>query len=261
MNETLLYAVAGSVATITLNRPQVMNALDADMIVRLRTACERARDDLAVRVIVLRGNGPAFLAGGDVAMFHANLPRLPEMVEKLAGELHHAILALRSAAKPVVASVHGAVAGAGISLLATADLALATADTRFTLAYSKIAASPDGGSTWFLPRLVGYRKALELMLLSDAFDAQTALALGLVNRVVAGQDLAAETDKLVHRLASGPTVAYAETKALIHRSFERPLEEQLAAEAQAFARCARTADLAEGVTGFVEKRTPRFRGE
>jgi len=261
MSETLLYAVAGSVATITLNRPQVMNALDADMIVQLRDACEQARDDSAVRAIVLCGNGPAFLAGGDVAMFHANLPRLPEMVDKLAGELHHAIIALRRAAKPVVASVHGAVAGAGISLLAAADLALAAAGTKFTLAYSKIATSPDGGSTWFLPRLIGYRKALELTLLSDTFDAEIALAMGLVNRVVAAPDLAAETEKLVQRLANGPTVAFAETKALIHQSFERPLEAQLAAEVQAFMRCASTADLAEGVTAFVEKRSPRFRGK
>jgi 2-(1,2-epoxy-1,2-dihydrophenyl)acetyl-CoA isomerase len=260
MNETLLYEVVGSVAAITLNRPQVLNALDADMIVRLRAACERAQHDAAARVIVLRGNGPAFLAGGDVAALHANLSHLPGMVEKLAGELHQAIMALRSAAKPVVASVHGAVAGAGISLLAAADLALAAAGTKFTLAYSKIAASPDGGSTWFLPRLVGSRKTLELALLADSFDADTALAMGLVNRVVAAPQLAVETDDYVQRLANGPTVAYAETKALIHRSFERPLEAQLAAEAQAFARCASTRDLAEGVTAFVEKRKPNFEG-
>jgi 2-(1,2-epoxy-1,2-dihydrophenyl)acetyl-CoA isomerase len=260
MSETLLYSVAGSVATITLNRPQVMNALDAGMIARLRAVCEQACDDAAVRAIVLRGNGPAFLAGGDVALFHANLPRLPDMIKDLAGELHHAIVALRRAPKPVFASVHGAVAGAGVSLLAAADLAIAATDTKFTLAYSRIAASPDGGSTWFLPRLVGYRKALELMLLSDTFDAATALALGLVNWVAAGADLAAETAKIAQRLASGPTVAFGETKALVNQSFEQPLVAQLAAEAQAFARCARTADLAEGVTAFVEKRKPDFVG-
>jgi 2-(1,2-epoxy-1,2-dihydrophenyl)acetyl-CoA isomerase len=261
VSDTLLYTVDAGIATVTLNRPQVMNALDAGMIVQLRAVCEKARDDKAVRAVVLRGNGPAFLAGGDVALFHANLPRLPELVRELAGELHHAIIALREAAKPVVASVHGAVAGAGVSLLAAADLAIAAADTKFTLAYSKIATSPDGGSTYFLPRIVGTRKALELMMLSDTFDADAALASGLVNWVVASADLAAATARLAQRLANGPTLAYGETKALVNRTFERPLAAQLDAEAQAFARCAGTRDLAEGVTAFVEKRSPRFRGE
>ncbi len=258
--ETLAYAVADGIATIALNRPQVMNALDADMIMRLRAVCEEARDDAAVRVIVLRGNGPAFLAGGDVALFHANLPNLPAMVEALAAELHHAIIALRDAAKPVLASVHGAVAGAGVSLLAAADLAIAGADTQFTLAYSRIATSPDGGSTYFLPRIVGMRKALELMMLSETFDAATALALGLVNWVVTDAELAAATDKIAQRLVNGPTLAYGETKALVNRTFERALSSQLEAEAHAFARCATTQDLAEGVTAFVEKRKPVFNG-
>ena len=260
MDGTLIYETDAGVATITLNRPQVMNALDAGMITQLRAACEQARDDSAVRVIVLRGNGPAFLAGGDVALFHANLPQLPEMVARLAGELHCAIIALRDAAKPVLASVHGAVAGAGVSLLAAADLAIAAADTKFTLAYSRIATSPDGGSTYFLPRMVGTRKALELMLLADPFDAATAMDLGLVNWVVPAAELAAATDKLVRRLINGPTIAYGETKALVNRTFERPLAEQLDAEAQAFSRCAGTRDLAEGVTAFVEKRKPEFKG-
>jgi 2-(1,2-epoxy-1,2-dihydrophenyl)acetyl-CoA isomerase len=261
MSDSVQFAAAGGVATITLNRPQVMNALDADMIARLRELCERVRDDSSVRAVVLRGAGPAFLAGGDVTVFHANLARLPQLVERLARELNRAIVALRRAPKPVLASVHGAVAGAGVSLLAAADLAIAADDTKFTLAYSRIGASPDGGGTYFLPRLIGTRRTLEIALLSDTFDAHTAREIGLVTWVVPAAALAAETEKIAGRLASGPTVAYGETKALVNQSFDNTLERQLEAEAQAFARCARTADLAEGVTAFVEKRSPRFRGE
>ncbi len=260
MSEVIDYAADGGVATISFNRPQVLNALDAEMIHALHAACERARDDAAVRAIVLRGNGPAFVAGGDIAMFHANRNRLPEMAEELSAELHYAILALRTAPKPVIASVHGAVAGAGVSLLAAADLAIAADDTKFTLAYSRIGASPDGGATWFLPRLVGARRALELMLLADAFDAQTALRFGLVNRVVAAADLAAETARLSQRLANGPTLAYAATKALVNQSFETSLAEQLDAEAAAFVQGTRTADFGEGVAAFVHKIKPEFKG-
>ena len=261
MSDAVLYAVQGGVASITFNRPEVLNALDAGMIARLRDACERAERQEGVRVIVLRGAGPAFLAGGDVGSFHANLPRMSEMVVEVAGELHRAVLALRRALKPVVASVHGAVAGAGVSLAAAADFVVAAADTQFTLAYSRIGASPDGGATWFLPRLVGYQKALELMLLSEPVDAATMQDLGLVNRVVPAAELEQETRRIVARLAAGPTLAYAATKRLANQAFDNPLAAHLDEEAQAFARCAATRDFAEGVTAFVEKRKPVFRGQ
>ena len=162
MSDTILYSVADSVATITLNRPQVMNALDARMIVQLREAAERAERDAQARAVVIRGAGPAFLAGGDVSAFHANLARMPALVREGAGELHRAILALRRAPKPVLACVHGAVAGAGFSVLAAADLAIAADGTKFTMAYSRLGTSPDGGATWSLPRLVGDRKSTRL---------------------------------------------------------------------------------------------------
>lgn len=261
MSETVLYAVQGGVASITFNRPEVLNALDAGMIARLKEACERAERQEVVRVVVLRGAGPAFLAGGDVSSFHANLSRMPQMVVELASELHRAVLALRRALKPVVASVHGAVAGAGVSLVAAADFVIAAADTQFTLAYSRIGTSPDGGATWFLPRVVGYQKALELMLLSDPVDAATMQALGLVNRVVPASELEQETRRIVARLATGPTLAYAATKRLVNQAFDNPLAAHLDEEAQAFARCAATRDFAEGVTAFVEKRKPVFKGQ
>jgi 2-(1,2-epoxy-1,2-dihydrophenyl)acetyl-CoA isomerase len=260
LSDTVLYAVQGGIASILFNRPEVLNALDAGMIARLREACEGAERDQTVRVIVLRGAGPAFLAGGDVAGFHANLPRMSQMVMEVAGDLHRAVLALRRALKPVVASVHGAVAGAGVSLTAAADFVIAAADTQFTLAYSRIGTSPDGGATWFLPRLVGYQKALELMLLSETVDAATMQALGVVNRVVPAAGLEQETRRIVARFATGPTLAYAATKRLANQAFDNSLAAHLDEEAQAFARCAATRDFAEGVTAFVEKRKPLFKG-
>lgn len=260
MSDTVLYSVADGIATITLNRPQVMNALDWEMIHRLREAAERAERDTAARAVVIRGEGRAFLAGGDVAVFHAHLSRMPALVREGAAELHHAILALRRTSKPVLASVHGAVAGAGVSLMAAADLALASEDTKFTMAYSRLGTSPDGGATWALPRLLGYRKALELMLLSDTFDAQTALRLGLVNWVTSSERLEAETTAIARRLAQGATAALGETKRLVYESQDQELAAQLDAEVEAFARCAGTRDFAEGVAAFVEKRKPHFTG-
>jgi 2-(1,2-epoxy-1,2-dihydrophenyl)acetyl-CoA isomerase len=260
MSDGVLYSVAEGVATITLNRPQVLNALDAQMIVQLRAACERAEHEAAARAVVLRGAGPAFLAGGDVAYFRANLARMPALVREGGTELNHAILALRRAPKPVLASVHGAVAGAGVSLMAAADLAIAAEGTKFTVAYSRIGTSPDGGATHFLPRLLGARKALELMLLSDAFDAQAALKLGLVNWVISAEQLGSETESIARRLALGPTQAFGEIKRLVNESPDQTLAAQLEAEIEAFARCAGTRDFAEGVAAFIEKRKPNFKG-
>jgi 2-(1,2-epoxy-1,2-dihydrophenyl)acetyl-CoA isomerase len=261
MSDSILYSVAESVATITLNRPDVLNALDAAMIGALRAACEEAANDKSARAVVLRGAGSAFLAGGDIAMFHANLPHVAALVRQGGADLQHAILALQRAPKPVLASVHGAVAGAGVSLMAAADLAIAAEGTRFTMAYGKIGASPDGGATYFLPRLVGYRKAIELMLLADVFDAQAALAAGLVNWIASPAALPAETERLAQRLARGPTTAFGETKRLAQEGRDRALKAQLEAEIEAFARCAGTADFAEGVAAFMQKRKPEFRGE
>lgn len=261
MKDSVLCTMDGSVASITFNRPAVMNALDAAALRAFRAACERAAADTAARVIVLRGAGPAFVAGGDVAMFRERGAAMATLVPELAAELHHGILALRRAPQPVIAAVHGAVAGAGFSIMLACDLVLAAEGTQFSLAYSRIGASPDGGATWFLPRLAGWQKAMELMLLADTADAQDMLRLGIVNRVVAADRLEDETAALAQRLAAGPALAYAETKALAGRALHDGLEAQLEAEALAFARCATTADFAEGVAAFAGKRRPLFRGK
>lgn len=260
MNASVLYAVNDGVATITFNRPQVMNALDADMLRGFCAAATRVAADAAARVVILRGAGPAFIAGGDVAMFHHNRAAIVTLVPELAGELHQGILALRRAPQPVIAAVHGAVAGAGMSIMLACDLVIAAGDTQFSLAYSRIGASPDGGATWFLPRLAGYQKAMEMILLADAVDAASLQQIGIVNRVVEAGQLDAETDKLARRLAQGPARAYAEAKALVNCAGDAGLAAQLDAEALAFARCAATDDFAEGVAAFVAKRKPHFRG-
>lgn len=260
MSETVKLAVEGGVATISLNRPHVLNAMDDEMMRQLRPVAEAVEQDSAIRAVVLRGEGPAFMAGGDVAVFHQHLAELPELIVTWGREMHAAFLALRRMGKPVLASVHGAVAGAGFSLMCAADLAIAAADTRFTLAYANIGASPDGGSTYFLPRLVGYKKTMELIMLPDRFDAETARLHGLVNWVVPGDKLAQETAGIAQRLAAGPTGAFAQAKRLVNQSLD-PMGAQMEQELQAFSRCARGHDLKEGVTAFVQKRKPVFTGD
>lgn len=260
MSDKLRLTIDAHVATLAFNRPAVLNALDDEMIRAFREGCERLAADESVRCVVLKGEGAAFVAGGDVAMFRSKLDELPALSLRLARELNFGILALRRMPKPVIASVHGAVAGAGVSIMAACDLAIAADDARFAAAYSAIGTSPDGGATYFLSRCLGPRRALEFLLLSEPVDAARALALGLVNRVVPAAELERETQALAARLAAGPTLAHAQTKRLIDEAAGTGFDAQLEAEAQAFSRCAGSEDMREGVNAFIEKRRPSFRG-
>lgn len=261
MNDTVLLSIAGPIATVTLNRPAQLNALNDAMMFGLRDVLARVEQDANIRVVILKGAGKAFMAGGDVAMFHAKKDEVSSLFHELGGTFHDSIKTLRRMGKPVIASVHGACAGGGLSVMLACDLAIASDSSQFTLAYARIGTSPDGGSTHFLPRIVGSRKAMELALLTDAFGAAKALELGLVNWVVPEGTLEAETLKLAHRLAAGPSHAFANTKALINATFDRPMDAQLDAEVRAFADCASGYDFKEGVAAFVEKRKPQFRGQ
>ena len=261
MNNTLLVDIRDQIATLTFNRPAVKNAMDYDLMIALKSSTEAVSGDANVRAVVIRGAGGSFMAGGDITQFHAHMDTLPQLIVKEAREFHLAILALRRMGKPVLAVVEGACAGAGMSMMAACDLAIATDNAMFTLAYSNLGASPDGGSTYFLPRLVGYRKALELALMPDRFDAAAALNLGLVNWVVTPADLEARVSTIAKRLASGPTVAFAKTKMLMNQSLDMSLESQLEAEVQAFSDCARTNDIVEGINAFIGKRKPSFSGK
>ncbi len=250
----------GAVARIRLNRPAVLNALDQAMVEGLLAAVETIAASPDVRVVVLQGEGRSFMAGGDVAQFHRAGPDAPALVRRLIGPFHQVIERLARLPIPVLASVQGPVAGAGVSVMLAADLAIAADDLRLSLAYARIGASPDGSSTWSLPRVVGLRRALEIGLLGDDIDAAETLRLGLVNRVVPTAALEHETGTLAQRLAEGPTAAYGRIKALMRASLDRGLPEQLAAEADAFVASAGTADFAEGAAAFMAKRAPRFTG-
>jgi len=262
MNDTVLLARDGSVATLTLNRPDALNALDPAMIDALiaHTAAV-ARDD-SVRVVVLRGAGRHFMAGGDIRSFAERLGEAPavrsEGFRRTIGRLHAAIENLHRMPHPVVGRVHGAVAGFGLSLMNACDLVVAAEDSYFASAYRQIALTPDGGGSWALPRLVGLRKAMEIFLLGERFGAADALALGLLNRVVPAADLDAATNTMVHALATGPALALRNAKRLVRESLSRSLSEQLDAEASSFAACAGTADFVEGITAFLAKRPPQF---
>lgn len=259
---TVTYAVQDHIATLTLNRPESLNALNLAMSDDLRATSARAAFDPLVRAVIVRGAGEHFMAGGDLKWFREQLAlppgeRQPRFEETIAA-VHASILNLKSMNKPVVAAVQGAVAGFGLSLMMAADFALAAEGAYFTLAYSNIALSPDGGATWSLPRQVGLKQAMEIALLGDRFDAARARELGLINRVVPVDQLDAEALKLAQRLAAGPAEALARTKALLNQSLDNTLEAQLVAEQRSFAACGVNPDFAEGLAAFFEKRKARY---
>ncbi len=264
MSDSVALHRNGTVATLTLNRPDVLNTLDFAMVedIVARTA-EVAADD-SLRVVVLRGAGRHFMAGGDIRTFAGELARPPAArqanFQRMVERVHVAVEHLHRMPHPVVGCVHGAVAGFGLSLMNACDLVVAADSAYFTSAYRHIALTPDGGGSWALPRLVGMRKAMEILLLSERFDAAEALRLGLVNRVVAADALDAAVDAIVQALATAPVLAIRNAKRLVRESFARTLSEQLQAEAISFGQCAGTADFVEGITAFIEKRPARFGG-
>ena len=259
-DDIVLLEVTDSIARIRFNRPAALNAIDEAVAEGFHSACEAVSGRTDVRAIVLFGTGRAFMAGGDVRRMHDARADAPSLVGTLLNLINPALLLLAELPVPVIASLHGAVAGAGIGIALAADLAIAADDTQFNLAYSRIGATPDVGTTWMLPRVIGLRRALEMALLSETYDAAEALRLGLVNRLVPRDALETETEALARRLASGPTLAYGRAKRLLRAAGEVTLRQQLDAERTAFIESAGTADFLEGVSAFVEKRVPRFSG-
>ncbi len=261
-NADFMGDIADGIAWATLNRPEALNAFSTEMRDGFLNFLLRIENDPQVRCVVLKGAGGNFMAGGDVKSFIADLAKPPEerraLFERTCHSMHPIIYLLRRLQKPVIASVEGACAGLGVSLVLACDLAIAAENAFFTLAYVKIGTTPDGGASFFLPRTVGMKRAMEIALLSDRLNATTAERHGLVNRVVPTDDLANETRKLAERLAAGATQAIGRTKALLSGALSRDLEAHLQLEGMNFAASTLTSDMLEGVSAFVEKRRPKF---
>jgi 2-(1,2-epoxy-1,2-dihydrophenyl)acetyl-CoA isomerase len=258
--ETLIVEQQGAVRVVRLNRPERYNALNDAMGRDLLDAAIEAMHDPAVRAVMVTGSGKAFCSGGDVKAFVEAGDAIPKVADRLTVDLHAAVSKMMRMPKPVVAAVNGPAAGAGFSLAMACDLVVASADAPFTMAYTGIGASPDGSSTFSVPRLVGMRRALELAMTNRVLGAQEALEWGLVNKVFPAASFMDDAMAFVQKLAEGPTLAYGRVKALMYHSLSEALESQMELESRAIADSGRTADFREGTRAFVEKRKAVFKG-
>lgn len=260
--ETVRYSKQGGIARITLDRPAALNALDLPTLTRLSdVATEASRDD-SVRVVLLTGAGRGFCAGGDVKAMTRGTSgdRSPlQLALDGTGALHQAISALYRMPKPVVAAVNGPAAGAGVGLALACDIVWAAQSAHFTASYTGIGLSPDGGTTYFLPRVVGPKLAAELLLTNRRVSSEEALRIGLVSRVLPDEELMPEVEALLAQLEKSARLANARVKRLLRSSPHQGLENQLEDERQGIADSFAGPELAEGLMAFLQQRTPDFR--
>lgn len=259
----VLFDVTDGVGWITLNRPKAYNALNRDLAGRLLDVLIRCDEDDDVRAVVIIGNGSSFCAGGDIREMMdavASDGHAAAFLKTLTVSLHEAIATIAHMSKPVVMAVNGAAAGAGFSLALAGDLVLAADNARFAVAYTAIGLAPDGSSTFTLPRLIGPKRALELMFTNRALSADEARELGLVNHVYPAAEFIAQVREYAARIAQGPTAALGHAKRLVTLSAQSSLETQMEHERRAIAATGRTADFREGADAFLAKRPPTFRG-
>jgi 2-(1,2-epoxy-1,2-dihydrophenyl)acetyl-CoA isomerase len=256
----VLFDVRDNVAHITLSRRQSGNALDLEMAEQLMAAALRCEADQSVRAVLLKGAGKSFCAGGDVKVFAAQ-KQLPHYLREITSYLHLAVSRFARLDAPVIAAVQGSAAGGGFSLAISCDLVIAAESATFLMAYTKIGMAPDGGSTYFLPRLVGLKRAMELTLTNRVLSAREACDWGIVTEVVPAENLAARAESLARSLAQGATSAFGSAKRLLHGGWNQTLETQMELESRAIAEAGGTADGQEGIRAFLEKRKAGFTGK
>ncbi|MGE0625667.1 MAG: enoyl-CoA hydratase/isomerase family protein [Pseudomonadales bacterium] len=258
--ETLLYEVADGVATITFNRPEAANALSPRMACDLNQVSLEVDADPRVRAVVVTGKGRMFCAGGDLRAISAAGDAARTVILGMTGDLHLAISRLSRNPAPVIGAVNGTAAGAGFSVVMMCDLVVSAASAVYTMAYTNAGLAPDGSSTFFMPRRIGDRRARELMLTNRVLSAEEALEWGVVNQVVDDDKVLSEALALATKLAAGPTLAYGRVKDLLNASFDNGLETQMELESRAIADMVDTADGREGISAFLSKRKPEFKG-
>ncbi|HTP96764.1 MAG TPA: enoyl-CoA hydratase-related protein [Burkholderiales bacterium] len=258
----LLYDVRDRIATLTLNRPERLNALGDTLREDLYDAVAKAAADAEVRVLLVTGAGRGFCSGGDVKSMREReeSAQVSPVEERVAPLRDRIIAALRECPKPVIAAVNGAAAGAGMNLALACDIRIASSAAKFSQAFVKRGLTPDWGGSWFLPRVVGTAKACELIFTGDTIDAAEALRLGIVNAVVAPEELMPAACQLAGRIAAGPPVAIRLAKRAIYRNLDADLAAGLEFETFTQSICRDTEDSREGVAAFLEKRAPVFRG-
>jgi 2-(1,2-epoxy-1,2-dihydrophenyl)acetyl-CoA isomerase len=257
-------SVEDGVGTITLARPERLNAFDEETIASLAAASTKLAHDDTARVILVTGSGRGFCAGLDLrfatqqAMSGADIP---DLVRRVTTHLHGTVSELRRAPKPVVTAINGPAAGAGVGLALAGDVVLASSAATFTLSYTRIGLAPDGGTTYFVTRLVGEKRALDLFMSAESVSADDALRLGLVSRVLPSERFLDEARAVARKLAAGPTRAFALAKGLVLDSLREGLETQMEKERRAIATTFGTEDFMEGVQAFFEKRPAAFKGK
>jgi len=258
--ESILFEKEGGVAAVSLNRPEALNTFNSTLHAEIHDALDAAAEDEEVRCIVLRGEGRGFSAGTDLADVTERDGGNPDLGEYLRETYSRLITRMVDIEKPIIASLHGPVYGAGLGLALASDLRVAAESATFSVAFVKIGLIPDAGVTFFLPRVVGLGRAMEMSMLGDGVDADEAHGIGLVSKVVPDEKLEEETTALAGRLATMPTTALGRIKQTLYASFETDLATALEREAANQTLCGRTQDHKEGVAAFFEKREPDFTG-